>query len=828
MPLSLNQALNTASMGMHAAESSINVIGNNLANANTVGFKSNRADFADMFYRSYSFGTAPKATNGGTNPTQIGLGVTLAGVSTNFTQGTVKDGMTPTDMAIEGDGFFILQPDASKNVDRYYSRNGVMKINGKGELINTSGLYVMGYGINDRFEIQTDKLSKINIPLGEMKIAEATENVVLDGILNATGQAATQGTVLASTPLTDLSYTSPGATMLDTSILPRPSVEMPLTTATGVDAGGAVTSGDYIYRFVYVDAAGVESDYSAPIEVTVGENENGIKLADLPAANPNYSSLRIYRADAPSDPADPGVFYRVTDLPLADNPTEYTDLVSSSAIEDPANVLDQSRLTGNYTYYVTYTDANGNESRPSYLSNVQSVSGGQIQLSNIPVIDPANNPDGWTGRNIYRCAAQGETSYFLVGSVNNMDPKATLVDKTPDTELVNHQPLSMAGRGEVLANSNTKLVNIGQHYTDGRFVPLFEQGTLEFTPVKGEANLKTQSLEITGTTTIGKYLNFVSESFGLRSAGTDNIPPDQGEIGKLVNNGSPGATIIDGSIVILGNAGGNNALRIDATSFKLTTASDGKNILDMPFTQLQAADGESISMSMEVYDSLGAPVNVKMTMVLQEKTDTETIYRWYADSDDNHPLTGNAIGLGTGLIKFDSNGAFVDSTNTTITVERTDEASKSPMSFTFDMNMATVAALSTTKPGMTMKSQDGAGAGVLTEFAIADDGTVYGSFSSNVTRPLGQVLLATFVNNEGLIRKGDNLFSEGPDSGNAKIQKPDSSTVGRIRNNAIELSNTDIGQELIDMILASTMYQANTKIISTTNVMMDSLLRVVG
>ncbi len=827
MGLSLNQALNTASMGMSAAESNINVIGNNLANANTTGFKANRADFADIFYRTYTYGNAPYQTNAGANPEQIGLGVHLTGVTTDFTQGTVKDGMTPTDMAIQGEGFFVLQPDPNNPNLQYYTRDGVMKRNANGDLISTNGQYVMGYTVNDKYVIQTDKLSKLTIPLGEMKIAEATENVVLDGLLNANGDAATQGSVIVSDTLTDMSKSSPGSVALTAETVAKPNVEINSTKGTGQAGSGDLAAGDYTYRFVYVDADGNESDYSAPIEATVQEGENSVNLTGLPPKNDAYSTLRIYRADAPADPKDPGVFYKLTDLSLSDSPTSYTDTTATEEIADPANELDQARLSGKYTYYVTYFDADGNESRPSAMSNPLTVNGGKLELSDIPTVDSANNPDNWIGRNIYRCTADNPDAFYKVTTMTNMDPDATFTDSTPDSELTLNTPLNRAGRGNVLANESTKMVDLGKMQEDGSFVPQFQTGTLEYKPNKGEADLKTQSLQITDTTTVADYLNFLEQSLGLRTGSDDGIPPDQGEIGQLINGGKPGAEIKNGSIFILGNTGTKNEIDIDRTDFELKNA-QGTKTVGIDYGTIQQAKGESLTMSMEVYDSLGAPVNVKMTMVLQEKTDTETIYRWYADSGDNQPLTGNQIGLGTGLITFDSNGKYIDATNTNITVQRTDVASKSPMNFSFDMDMSSVAALSTTKPDMTMKSQDGAGAGILVDFTVANDGIIYGIFSSNVVRPLGQVLLATFTNNEGLVRQGDNLYRAGLASGQAKIGVPGTGTAGIIKGNSIELSNTNIGNELIDMILASTMYQANAKIVTTTNVMMDALLRAVG
>jgi flagellar hook protein FlgE len=143
------------------------------------------------------------------------------------------------------------------------------------------------------------------------------------------------------------------------------------------------------------------------------------------------------------------------------------------------------------------------------------------------------------------------------------------------------------------------------------------------------------------------------------------------------------------------------------------------------------------------------------------------------------------------------------------------------------MDLSAVAALATTKQSLSMTDQDGAGAGVLYDYSIDQNGVIIGTFTSGVTRPLGQVLLAHFVNNEGLVQKGDNLFSVGPNSGQAVIGEAGQGVFGKIRGNSLEMSNTDIGNELIEMIAASAMYRANAKIITTANEMFDALLRIV-
>ena len=161
--MSLASAMSTALTGLNASETQISVIGNNLANANTVGFKASDVLFANQFLQTQSVGSSPNATNGGTNPQQQGLGVEVAQISPNFSQGTISTANSPTDLAIQGDGFFIVQ---GQNGQQNYTRNGTFTTNAENQLVTGTGNRVMGYGIDSKFEIDTSQLAADHDPPG--------------------------------------------------------------------------------------------------------------------------------------------------------------------------------------------------------------------------------------------------------------------------------------------------------------------------------------------------------------------------------------------------------------------------------------------------------------------------------------------------------------------------------------------------------------------------------------------------------------------------------------------------------------------------------------
>ena len=826
MGLGLKSAIHTASTGMKASEKTINVAGNNLANANTIGYKYERADFADFLSYTYRLGSAPgMGYSAGTNPVQIGMGVSLAGVSTNFAQGGFKEGMTNRDIAINGNGFLIVQQAGNPNLN-YYTRNGALDINRDLYLTTNTGLYVMGYGINDQFQIQYGTLTNLRIPLGEMHIAEQTNVVTIEGILDAVGDNATQGHVIQTPPMTDLSKSAPVVEApVSITQLPRPFGEDP-AQASGT-TGGTMTEGDYLYRFVFVDANGVESDFSAPIAATVQSGENAVSLTGLPVIPPEYNALRVYRAVDTGNPAQTPEFYYVTDLTGG---TTYTD----TGTIDETRRLNQSRLGEShqysYQYYVTYVDAFGNESRPVAMGDPYNINNGQVLLSNLPTADP-NNPDGWIGRKVYRSSGFDPTEIHLVGEINNMDPSATLIDRFSDALLMQQPEVNPAGQGHVLINQGTLLVDVGR-FVNGQFVQVFESGTLTLTPQKGTQELRPATLEITENTTVGEYLRFLNEAFGIRSA-ADGVPLDQGALGSTINGGSPGAAVIDGSIYLLSNSGTANAVAFESNDMQLRTASGQTRLIDLGWGQdpsnRQDALGSSVKTELQVFDSLGSPVTVQMTFVLESKTNTETIYRWFADSSENQPVDGSAIASGTGLLRFDQHGRLIDASSTTVSIERTQVASVTPLDFEFEMDIGALMALATNAPNIRQTYQDGAGAGTLYDFTIMPDGVIMGRFTSGVERPLGQIPLATFRNQEGLYKSGDSLFLQSMNSGDPMINIPGSSSggVGVIKSHALELSNTDMGAEIINMILASAQYRANAKVMTTSNEMYDALLRII-
>ena len=199
-----------------------------------------------------------------------------------------------------------------------------------------------------------------------------------------------------------------------------------------------------------------------------------------------------------------------------------------------------------------------------------------------------------------------------------------------------------------------------------------------------------------------------------------------------------------------------------------------------------------------------------------------TVWEFIAESNDN-ASDDRVIGLG--VIEFDANGRYVMASNDSFQLAR-DNGAVTPLTVSMDFNSGTdaVSSLTDSTSNLAAVFQDGSAIGTLSNFSIGEDGIISGAFTNGLTRKLGQVALAKFANPEGLVDAGSNLFSAGPNSGSALIAKPPDFGTGRIVGGALDLSNVDLSQEFINMILASTGYSAASRVITTTDELINQLL----
>jgi flagellar hook protein FlgE len=164
--------------GLQNHQTRMDVIGNNISNVNTTGFKKGRVDFQDMLSQTMQGAARPNDEVGGVNPKQVGLGMTVAAVDTIFTQGSLQSTGVNTDVAIQGNGFFILR-DGAKD---FYTRAGAFALDSNGTLVNpANGMKVQGWmaqTVNGASVVKpAGDTTALTIPIGSKDPAKATQNV---------------------------------------------------------------------------------------------------------------------------------------------------------------------------------------------------------------------------------------------------------------------------------------------------------------------------------------------------------------------------------------------------------------------------------------------------------------------------------------------------------------------------------------------------------------------------------------------------------------------------------------------------------------------------
>jgi flagellar hook protein FlgE len=352
------------------------------------------------------------------------------------------------------------------------------------------------------------------------------------------------------------------------------------------------------------------------------------------------------------------------------------------------------------------------------------------------------------------------------------------------------------------------------------YTNLFQVGDLTFEGDKAGRALGERTLAITTDTTVGQLIAFMEEAMGIVKEADEDTFPD-----TAIAYG--GDVTLDSRLQFTSNVGEQNALSIDLSAFRLTPTATGiPQSVGLPFTTVQEAVGEGAAASFRVYDSLGTPLSIHVTTVLEDVSPNGAKFRWIATSPDNASLTDVSTVVGTGVITTDGQGGFVSATQDRVAIDRGNSPANSPLEFRLDFSQVTgLSPLDESTPStLSAASQDGFPAGTLTSFIISDSGRIQGVFSNGSSRDLGQIRMATFANNGGLQQIGDNMFATGVNSGLPIEADPGSGGTGAITTGAVELSNTDIGQNLIELILASTQYRGGARVITAVQQLLDELM----
>ncbi len=358
--------------------------------------------------------------------------------------------------------------------------------------------------------------------------------------------------------------------------------------------------------------------------------------------------------------------------------------------------------------------------------------------------------------------------------------------------------LMSIGSGPTAALGGINPTQIGLGSRLGATQGLFTQGALQSTGINTDMAVQGDGFFIYRTPTGNVYSR----------DGALNIDSD----GFLVNN-STGMRIqgwqaaISGSTATV-NSGGpitDIQIPINATLARATSTGIMRGNLD-------STSGSPFSSTMGVYDSLGVLHSVTVTFSPVGGGSNQ----W------NISGSGAGVALAGGPVTFNSSGQWVSGTGTVTLTPGGGAASPQ----TIALDFTTITQLAATS-SVSLASQDGLAPGFLTGFStVTNTGEIYGVYSNGLQQLIGQVALSLFVNPTGLQREGQNVYTENLNSGAPQIGAANVNGRGSIVNGYLEASNVDMAQEFTNMILAQRGFQANSRIITTSDEMLQELVNL--
>lgn len=752
--------------GLKNHQVKMNVVGDNIANVNTIGYKSGRVSFQEALVQTMRGAGRPSATTGGTNPLQLGLGMSLSTIDNMFLQGGLETTGQITDLAIQGTGFFIL----SDGQQQFYTRAGAFGFDANSNLVNPSnGYIVQGKMAAVDGTIPADApIGDISLPFGQQDPAMMTSQITLGMNLNssATDSVATLNSAGTSNISTVSGEATNGAGGQHVVTITGNNAQFSAlsgahggvltnvvvgdTTATPA-AGGTLPAGNYVYTVVAVNALG----QSTGEELTVNNvPANGQVNLSVHYADADATSIRVYRRPANGTYGGTlgGLIYEgayTSPGPLAvnDNGSVAGNGATPPSLNSTLLLTGQEVLGGNL--------------------GVTSTSGFEISVDNGTWVSlPQLTPDS--------------TVNDLISAINSSvnDVTASLVDGQI------HIQRDYAGSPSVY---NVSLRDTGTSNVCNR---LF--GTANFNVNNGAASTLQASDVFTptdGTAQAAVNLDLIYDETTGIATGLEGL-------------GGGGVTVSAGYGGLVGDPDGVGPL----TSSTLT--------IDTAQTQH--------ATSITIFDSQGGRHNLSVTFT---KSWLPNQWFWEASLGGSEVIRSG----GSGIINFNSNGSLssfdYDGGASELRIDPNNGAD--------ELHINMLAGTAGGFDGLTgfsaesnaaARSQDGYGMGILSNISIDPSGSITGIFTNGVSRQLAQIYIAEFNNTGGLLKSGKNQYQTSANSGFAITGVAGQTTSSTITSGALEISNVDLAQEFTNMIVSQRGFQANARVITTSDEMLSELV----
>ncbi|EQA2219895.1 flagellar hook protein FlgE [Campylobacter jejuni] len=827
--------------GLQAHQVAMDVEGNNISNVNTTGFKYSRADFGTMFSQTVKIATAPTDGRGGSNPLQIGLGVSVSSTTRIHSQGSVQTTDKNTDVAINGDGFFMVSDDGG--LTRYLTRSGDFKLDAYGNFVNNAGFVVQGWNINwDTQSIDSSRTPQ-NIfidPGMHIPAAKSTE-VAIKANLNSglnIGNAARPLYALDSihgfnkkTGETK-NENDTGITQFYTTS--KNGIEV---TEKGVDAGALFNGKGQGLNLR--EGQGIWVSYANSTFSTDKGNSNVFDPNNKTAQN-NVIFWGDQNKPVIMDITLNGVQIRNDNIKSLDEAIAYINTFTNPADgRDGTGVIATKKEDGSG---ITFTNQNSNGTTDNMKNiDLQINTGNQAgELQNVPV---ANGNFNWNAMNLNSLLAQGD-SKWIAGNFQNNGNRVQVV--TAHKYVYSSNPVQIA---PMYNPDGGKTWNQGDMNTAGtpeNNYRLAVNGVLLNTQVR---TFRTTEDLRELLQRDARYGVDYDGSGGFEANGSD---VNEGVTITITENGNFSISNPNKTTTPPAGIQQNNRTNHDL-NFNVTAYTDalGKVSTNDAFTKIfKAFDGvqtvgsqkkeseqlklSAFSAGLEIYDSLGSKHTLEVQFVKQSTTQ-DGGNEWQMIIRVPEPAEINTTGEGpnnivVGTARFNNDGSLASYNPKTLNFSPNNGAAPNQqikLSFgTSGSNDGLVSSNSAST--LTGQATDGYTSGNLKPDAIRvdDKGNILGEFTNGKTFAVAKMAMASVANNSGLEEIGGNLFKVTANSGAIVVGEAGTGGRGEMKTSALEMSNVDLSRSLTELIIIQRGYQANSKTISTSDQMLQTLIQL--
>ena len=810
--------------GLQAHQIAMDVEGNNIANVNTYGFKYNRANFADILSQTPRVATAPQGQLGGQNAMQIGLGTTINSTTRIFSQGTLTATDKQTDLALQGNGFFVVSPDGGTT--RYYTRNGDFVRDKAGNFVNNSGYIVQGWTRDEETGTidSTGPISNIVIKKGLTTPARATTEVKIKGNLdsgNSIGQR--------STPIYALDSVAGGRDFNNDGILNANEVH-----------NENDTNNDEFYTNSRNEQ--ILTERGVDLGVTFDELGNGLALRD-------GQGIWVSYANAKSTPflmgephgSNVGKFTNATTHALEERTLNITlngvKIPASGAGTTVTSISDVAAAI-NAQYNKTGVQAEISNGNKLTLIN-RNNSGTIASTKNIHLTVNGNDSTGLKSTKIITAYQYTYTSSPTTADHDYDDAKPRKVTTTEDLREAMQEDarkyVDYNGDGTIRTSTTQEaLVKAANLTTTQAAAQAALAGDADFLAAYNDAynNIALTTPDekhAAGLAAVNSLIDLNDGvKFTVNKAGQYQLEnPASKEFDKALYMTTTGLTTEA--------TGSSNANAAVSENVRLTTimkALDGALSPGQALRNSGKLMMSSHGSTAEIFDSLGSKHTVSIKWA-KTGTTTDGGTEWNMIIQVPEPAKINYTGEGpdnvvTGSLRFNSNGSLASFHPATITFSANNGSqSGQNVSLNFGLGTDFNGLTSFDKDSSTESiSQDGYTGGTLNDLKIDETGTIIGAFTNGQSFGLAQVALASFTNNEGLQSEGGNVFSQTANSGEAVIGAAGTGDKGTIAASKLEASNVDLSRALTDLIVIQRGFQANSKTITTSDEMLNTLLQL--